>query len=134
VGVPALAQRLEAAPSVVGLERDAEEVAHLAVEVGDVALGVGQRAHGHVAQLCEPLGQQPQRHALARPGLAADQRKAAFAHQALLDAPAEALDPGGGAQGLGRQVRGEGIPLEAVEREQLLVHDEDSSGSCGFGR
>jgi len=133
VGDPPLAQGLEPAPAVVGLELDAEELAHLAVEVGDVALGVGESADRDLAQGFEALGQDAQHHALAGAGVAGDQREAAFAHQALLDAPAEALDLGQGAQRLAREIRGEGVPLESVEREQLLVHGVSSGSGSSWG-
>ena len=49
VGLPALAQDLGAAPAVVRAQLDAEEVAHLAVEVGDVGLRATDHADRHVA-------------------------------------------------------------------------------------
>ena len=39
MGLPALAQHLGAGPAVVGAEFDAEQVAHLAVEVGEIGRG-----------------------------------------------------------------------------------------------
>ncbi len=43
MGVPSGAERLEAHPSIVGFEFDGEEVAELAVEVGEVGRRMGQR-------------------------------------------------------------------------------------------
>jgi hypothetical protein len=105
VGDPPLAQRLEPAPAVVGLELDAEQIPHLAVEVGDVALGMSEGADRDLAERFEPLGQDAEHHALAGPGVAGNKREAAFANQSLLDTPAEALDLGHGAQRFGGQVR-----------------------------
>jgi hypothetical protein len=49
-------------------------------------------ADGEVAHPCEPLGEHAQHDALAGAGLARDEREAALAHVAVLDAPAERLD------------------------------------------
>ena len=56
---PPLAQRLEAGPSVVRRESHAEQLAELAVEVGDGALGPGQHPDLDVAQLVQVCGQDP---------------------------------------------------------------------------
>jgi hypothetical protein len=52
-----MAQRLEPAPAVVGLERDAEEVAGLAVEVAGARLPVLDDAHVHVRQASQAVRQ-----------------------------------------------------------------------------
>ena len=45
---PAFAQGLETAPPVVRAQRDGEDVAELAIEVGQIALRMVDGAHGHV--------------------------------------------------------------------------------------
>ena len=65
VGEPGLAQGPEAGPAVMGLERYAEELAELAVEVGDAALGPGQDRRGEVREGLEVVGQEAQGHRLA---------------------------------------------------------------------
>ena len=93
VGLPAVAQDLGAAPAVVRVELDAEEVAHLAVEVGEAGLRAGEDADLDVAQGGEPLGEDAQRDRLAGARVAGDEGEAALAGE-LLDAPAEGLDRG----------------------------------------
>ncbi len=114
VGLPLLAQRLEAAPAVAERQRYAEEVAELAVEVGDAALRVADHADGDVAQTGEPLGQDAQGDRLAGAGRAGDEGEAALAHLALY-AEAEVLDARRDVECLRRQLGQEGIPLEAEE-------------------
>ena len=84
---------------------------------------------GKLALSRQPLGEQTKHHTLAGAWVAADEREAAFAHQAVLDAPAEAVDPAGLQQCLGGQFGRERVEFKAVEAEQLLVHDEESSSS-----
>ena len=88
VGLPALAQHLGAGPAVVGTQFDAEQVAHLAIEIGEIGLGPAAHADLDVTLLGEPLGENPQGDRLAGAGRAGDEGEAAFADQ-LLDAPAE---------------------------------------------
>jgi len=76
VGQPALAQRLEAAPAVVRAQGHGEDDAELAVQVGQVVLRMVDGAHRHVGQLGRARGQQTQRHALARAGVAVDHGEA----------------------------------------------------------
>ena len=91
VGLPALAQHLGAGPAVVGTQFDAEQVAHLAIEIGEIGLGPAAHADLDVTLLGEPLGENPQGDRLAGAGRAGDEGEAAFADQ-LLDAPAERRD------------------------------------------
>jgi len=128
---PARAQGLEAQPAVVGAQLHGEQVAELAVEVGEVDAGVGECGDGEVGEPGEAGGEQAQGDALAGAGGAGDEREAALAGVGVLHAPAEVLDGGGGEQGLGRQLGAEGVPLEAIEGEQLAVHGVLSSGSKG---
>ena len=44
MGLPALAQHLGAGPAVVGAQLDPEQVAHLAIEVGEIGLGPAAHA------------------------------------------------------------------------------------------
>jgi hypothetical protein len=131
MGLPALAQHLGASPAVVGAELDAEQVAHLTIEVGEIGLGPAAHADLDVTLLREPLGEKAQSDRLAGAGSAGDEGEAAFANQ-LLDTPAERLDAPRDMQRLHRHVGSERVPFEAIEREQLLVHV--SSPSSSFGR
>ena len=130
VGLPALAQHLGAGPAVVRAELDAEQVAHLAIEVGEIGLGPAAQADLDVALRREPLGENAQGDRLACAGSPSDEGEAAFADQ-LLDAPAERLDARRGMERLDRHVGRKRIPLEAVEREQLLVHVSSPCSSLG---
>jgi hypothetical protein len=58
---PALPQHLGAAPAVVRPEFDAEQVAHLAVEVCDIGLGSADHANLHVALACKGGSENTQR-------------------------------------------------------------------------
>jgi hypothetical protein len=129
MGEPGLAQRLEAAPAVVRAQRHAKEIAHLAIEVGEVALRMGDRPDGEIGQPRQALGQQTQRHAFARARVAVDHREAALADQPVLDAPAEVLEARRHMDRLGGHLGREGVPLEPVEGEQFGVH----ARSCSAG-
>ena len=91
MGLPALAQHLGAGPAVVRGELDAEQVAHLAIEVGEAGLRPADDADLDVALVAEALGEDAQRDGLAGAGRAGDEGEAALADE-LLDAPAERLD------------------------------------------
>ena len=119
--LPALAQDLGAAPAVVGAQLDAEEVAHLAVEVGDVGLRPADHADHDVAFGRQLLGQDAQTGGLAGSRFACDDGKSAFGDQ-MADAAAEGVDARGDMQRLGRHAGSERVPFEAVEGEQRLVH------------
>jgi hypothetical protein len=71
--------------------------------------------------LGKAIGKDAQGDGLADAGGAGDEGKAAFTGK-LLDPPAERFDALGGVERLDRHVGGEGIPFEAVERQQLLAH------------
>ena len=105
---PAGAQGLEAGPAVVDGERDAEEVAELAVEVDGAALGVLDGADDDVGQGAEPLGEQAQGDALSGAGVAGEHGEAAVG-DAELDAAEEAVDGGRGEEGVGGDVGAEGV-------------------------
>ena len=113
--LPTCSEDLEAAPSVVGAQRDVKEFAHLAVEVGEVGRGMGQGGDHQIAVARQPIRKQTQNHALADARLPDDQGEATVADQMLVDAPAEAFDAR--RERLDRQFRREGIPFEAVEGE-----------------
>ena len=67
---PALPQSLKAVESIVVLGGDAEEVADLAIEIGDPALGMIDGADGDVGLLAEAVGEQTQSDALSGAGVA----------------------------------------------------------------
>src|SRR5205807_5052655 len=115
---------------VVRSKLDAEQITHLAVEVGEASLGPANDADLDVTLRAEPLGEDAQRNRLAGAGCAGDEGKAALANQ-LLDAPAERLDAPRDMQRLNRYVGCERVPLEAVEGEQLLVHVSSPSSFLG---
>ena len=119
--LPALAQDLGSAPAVVGAQRNAEEVAHLAVEVGDVGLRPADHADLDVAFARQSVGQDAQTGGLAGSRIAGDDGKAALGDQ-MADAAAEGVDARRDMQRLGRHAGGERIPFEPVEGEQRLVH------------
>ncbi len=131
MGQPGLAQDLEAGPAVVGSQGNAEDVAHLAVEIGQVALWMMDGRHGQVAHARQAIREQAQRHALARAGVAMDHGKAALADLGVLDAPAEVLHARGHVDGLGGQLLGEGIPFDPVQGEQFVVHGLLSCSGLG---
>jgi hypothetical protein len=131
MALPAIAQHLGAGPSIVWGEFDAEQVAHLAVEVGEAGPGPAEDADLDIALSAEPLGENAQRHRLAGAGRAGDEGEAAFADE-LLDGPAERLDASAEVERLDRHVGSERVPLEAIEGQHLLVHV--SSPSWSFGR
>lgn len=103
-------------------QRHGEQLAELAVEIREAALGVVDGADGEVRQPGEALGEQAQHHAFAGARFAVDHRKAAFADLRLLDAPQEVLHARGDIEGLDRQLRGEGVPFQPVEGEQSRIH------------
>ncbi len=76
VVAPALSERFEAAPAVVALEGDAEEVAELAVEVAAAALRVVDGSDLDVAHLPETVGEQAKCDALATAGVTRDHHEA----------------------------------------------------------
>ena len=114
---PALAQRLEAAPTVGGFQRHREDVSQLAIEIRQIALRVIDRADSQVGEFLEPFGQQAQHDALAAARIAVDHGEAALANLRMLDAPAEALDLRRHVNRVDRQFRGEGVPFEPVQGE-----------------
>ena len=126
VGVPAFAQALEAAPAIVRLELDAEQLAQFAVEVGEVALRMVECGDGDVGKPLEALAEQAQRDALAGAGIAMDQGETALAHVLVLDTPEEVLDRSGDAQGFSGKLLRERVPFEPVEGEQRLAHEQRS--------
>src|SRR6202035_2144428 len=88
VGLPAIAQHLGSGPAIVRSQLDAEQIAHLAIEVGEAGLRARDNADLDVALRSEALGENAQRDGLAGAGGAGDESEAAFADE-LLDAPAE---------------------------------------------
>ena len=123
MGEPALTQIFEAVPAVVVQQVDAEQLAHLALEVRQPRGRVGQGRDAQPVGASETLCEQAQGDALSGAGLTGDQGEAALEHEVLLDFAAEAVDGGGGHQAVERQIGVEGAPLESVQREQAAVHD-----------
>ncbi len=114
---PALAQRFEAAPTIGGFQRHRKDVAQLAIEIGQIALRVVDRADGDVGEFFEPFGKQAQDDALAAARIAVDHGEAALANLCVLDAPTEVLDLRRHIDRVDRQFRREGIPFEPIEGE-----------------
>src|SRR5690606_39196585 len=88
---PALAQRLEAAPAIVALQRHAEEAAELAIEVAASALRMVDGANVDVAHRSQTVLQEAQRDALARPRVAGHHHEAAVG-KGQAHAPAKGVD------------------------------------------
>ena len=130
VGLPAITQHLGSCPAVVWSQLDAEQIAHLAIEVGEAGLRARDDADSDVALRAEALGENAQRDGLPGAGGAGDEGEAAFADE-LLDAPAERLDAARHVQRLDRHVGCERVPLQAVESQHLLVHGVSPSSSLG---
>src|SRR5215468_8293741 len=95
---------------------------------------MGECADGEIALSRQPVGQETQHHTLSCAWIPTDKGETTLAHQTILDAPAEAVNPAGLQQRLRGQFGREWIELEAVETEQLLVHDEGSSSSGSSGK
>ena len=80
---------------------------------------MGESPDGKLALSRQPLGEQTKHHTFAGARIAADKGEAAFAHQAVLDAPAEAVNLAGLQQRLGGQFGRERVEFKAVEAEHL---------------
>jgi hypothetical protein len=126
VVVPASAQGLEATPAVVRLERDAEEVTELAIEIAGARLRVLDRADDDVPHRREATREEAERDALARAGITGDEDVAAI-RDPEFDATEEGVDTGGGVERVDRDIRSEGIEFETVERLQFGAHESFSS-------
>jgi len=110
----------------VRTQLDAEEVAHLTIEVGDVGLRPADRADLDIAFVRQLIGQNAQTGGLAGSRFAGDDGKAAFGDE-MADAAAEGVDARGDMQRLGRHAGSKRVPLEPVESEQRLVHGSSPS-------
>jgi hypothetical protein len=113
-------------PAIVIREWHSEDVADLAIEVGDAALRMIDRADHHITQTAKALGQDAQRDGLAAPRLAGDHHEAAVADGGL-DASGEAVDLRHRVHALDRDVRQERMKLQTEELQQLPIHDSFSS-------
>jgi hypothetical protein len=126
MGLPAFAKRLGPGPSVVGSKGNAEHVAHLAVEVGEVSLRPGEDADDELGLTRESLGEEAKDDAFAGSGLSGDEREAAVSSEGQLELPEEALEGGCNPKSLERHVGREGVELEAEEVEQFFIHGSSS--------
>ncbi len=122
VNEPFFPEQFGAVPPVVRSQGDAKEVAQFAVKIGQVGLRASEPAHGQIAALVQPLGEDTQGGAFARAGISTDQGKAAFA-ELLFDAPAEAFDLREGEEGAVGNLWREGVKFEAVEGQEFFVHE-----------
>jgi hypothetical protein len=86
----------------------------------------GEDADFDVALRAKAFGENAQRHRLAGSGRSGHQGEAALANQ-LLGPPAEGLDAARHVQRLDRHIGREWVPLQAIERQQLLGHDVSPS-------
>lgn len=88
-------------------------------------------ADREVRQASQTLGEQAHDDTLAGTGVAMDQGEAALAQVRLFDAPAEVLDLRWYIERLGGYLRGEGVPFQAIQGQQLLVHTASSFRRSG---
>src|ERR1700739_3111914 len=98
---PPFAQSFESRPPVVRLKRDCKQLPHFSVKICESGGRMGERPDGKLALSCQSFGKQTEHHTLSCAWVAADKREAALAHQAVFDAPAEAIDLAGLQQRLG---------------------------------
>ena len=85
---------------------------------------MAEHADGQIGALGQPVGEHAQSDAFAGAGVAVDQGEAALAHLGLLDAPAEVLQLRCDEQRFGGEFRREGIPLQAIQSQQLMIHSD----------
>ena len=130
---PLVSQSFEAAPTIVRRERNSEEIAELAIEVAEVALGPDDDADSNVGELREFSSGDSESDGLTCSGLAGDKGKTSVPHL-ILQTPAKVLDLGVDPEGVVRQVWGKGIPLETVQGLKLVVHDSSFGFGSGNGR
>ena len=88
VSLPTLTQGLGPTPAIMRAQFDAEEFAHLAIEVGDVGLRSTDHADRHIALCYQRSREDAQGGGLAAAGHSGDQGEAAIAGE-LLHPPAE---------------------------------------------
>lgn len=119
--VPTSAQCLEAAPPVRRSERDIEDIANLAIEIGDAALRVIDDTEHDVALFLQAVGQDAEDDGFARAWAASHHGKAAIGERHL-DTTTECLDGQRYAHGLDRDARAEWIEFEPEEYQHLLEH------------
>jgi hypothetical protein len=85
---------------------------------------MGQHADGQIGQPGQALGQHAQGDTFSGAGVTLDQGEAPLAHQGLFDAPAEVLQLRRDEQRLERKFGCEGVPLQAIQGQQLMVHGD----------
>ena len=108
-------------------QRHGKDIAPFAIEIRQIALRMIDRTDRHIGQARKTVGQEAQSDALPGPRIAVNHRKAALPDLRMLDPPAEVLYPGRHGDRLGRQFRGEGIPLQPLEGQEFLVHTQSLS-------
>ena len=77
---PSLPQGFKSTPAVVVLERNAKEIAHFAIKVGDTTLRVVDGTDNEVTPVTETVGKMAQGDALASARVTRDGSKAAIGH------------------------------------------------------
>jgi hypothetical protein len=112
-------------------ERDTEEISELAIEVHGARLRVLDGPDDDIAHGLETFVQEAQGDALAGAGIACDHDVAAVG-DAVLDAPEECVEGGGGEEGLDGDVGAERVEFQAVEGLQLAHGSESSSSGSGW--
>ena len=122
MALPALAQHLGAGPAVVRVQLDAEQVAHLAVEVGEAGLRAAEDADLHVALAPRPLGEHAQRDRLAHARAAPVTRAKPPSPTSCSTRQQNDSRRRADVERLDRHVGSERVPLQAIQRQQLLVH------------
>jgi len=118
---PPFAEGLESGPAIMGCEDDSAEGADLAIEIAEAALRARQDADLDVGKGLKVMSEQAEGSGLAGAGVSGDECEASLSYL-MLHAPAEVLEAGRGPKGLDGDVGGEGIPLEAIEGEQPVIH------------
>src|SRR5882757_8551883 len=127
--LPLGSYRLVCTPAIRRRDREAKQMAKLAVEVGHAALRPFDLADDDVPQCGESVGKQPQDGRLAGADVASDEREAAV-HDQVFDAPCEVVNTRRLAQRLNGDVLEKRIPLEPEEGGELArIHQSFSLSS-----
>ena len=109
-------------------KRDAEDLTHLAVEVGDISLRPGNYSHIEVGLLGQLLREHAQGDTLSGSRIPRDQGEATLAKKALVHLPEEAVHSRADRKGLGGNLWAEGVKAQTIECEKFVVHWFSSLG------